>query len=296
VRLPDEPLMLVDRILSIEGSKGSLGPGHIVTEHDVLADAWYLDGGHAPVCISVEAGQADLFLCSFLGIDRMVKGQRAYRLLDATVEFHRHLPVPGETIRYEIQIEKFFRQGHTHLFLFNFKGFIGDTPLITMTDGCAGFFTAEEVRNSGGIILSATDNLPIAGKKPANWKNLVTLQTERYTDNQVQALRRGDLSGCFGDAFAGIFLADSLKLPGGRMKLIDRVLELEPDGGRYGLGRIRAEADIHPDYLRSRPRSRPDDAGDLPAGPGPGAELFQAGFVNGDQDDVRGGLPPSPEP
>ena len=31
------------------------------------------------------------------------------------------------------------------------------------------------------------------------------------------------------------------------MRLIDRVLGLEPHGGRYGLGRIRAEADIHPD-------------------------------------------------
>jgi 3-hydroxymyristoyl/3-hydroxydecanoyl-(acyl carrier protein) dehydratase len=31
------------------------------------------------------------------------------------------------------------------------------------------------------------------------------------------------------------------------MKLIHRILLLEPEGGRYGLGRIRAEADIHPD-------------------------------------------------
>ncbi|MBW2167620.1 MAG: hypothetical protein JRG74_16570, partial [Deltaproteobacteria bacterium] len=44
VRLPDEPLMLVDRIISVKGEKGSLGPGRIVTEHDVLPDAWYLDG------------------------------------------------------------------------------------------------------------------------------------------------------------------------------------------------------------------------------------------------------------
>ncbi|MCX5883381.1 MAG: beta-ketoacyl synthase N-terminal-like domain-containing protein, partial [Deltaproteobacteria bacterium] len=54
VRLPDEPLMLVDRILSVNGQKCSLGPGRVVTEHDVLPGAWYLDGGHAPVCISVE--------------------------------------------------------------------------------------------------------------------------------------------------------------------------------------------------------------------------------------------------
>ncbi|MBU1162853.1 MAG: type I polyketide synthase, partial [Proteobacteria bacterium] len=96
VRLPDDPLMLVDRIISVEGEKGSLGSGRIVTEHDVLPGAWYLDGGHAPVCISVEAGQADLFLCSYLGIDLAVKGERAYRLLDAVVKFHRGLPCPND--------------------------------------------------------------------------------------------------------------------------------------------------------------------------------------------------------
>ena len=31
------------------------------------------------------------------------------------------------------------------------------------------------------------------------------------------------------------------------MKLIDRVLFMDPEGGRFGLGIIRAEADIHPD-------------------------------------------------
>ena len=135
VRLPDEPLMLVDRVLTVEGAKGSLGSGNIVTEHDVLPGAWYLDGGHAPVCISVEAGQADLFLCAYLGIDLKVQGRRSYRLLDATVKFHRELPVPGETIRYEIEIDKFLRQGETYLFLFHFSGFIGNVPLITMTNG-----------------------------------------------------------------------------------------------------------------------------------------------------------------
>ena len=45
VRLPDEPLMLVDRVLAIEGRRRSLEGGRIVTEHDVHPDAWYLDGG-----------------------------------------------------------------------------------------------------------------------------------------------------------------------------------------------------------------------------------------------------------
>jgi 3-hydroxymyristoyl/3-hydroxydecanoyl-(acyl carrier protein) dehydratase/malonyl CoA-acyl carrier protein transacylase len=247
VRLPDEPLMLVDRIMTIEGRKGFLGPGRIVTEHDVLPGAWYLDGGHAPVCISVEAGQADLFLCAYLGIDLVVAGKRTYRLLDATVKFHRELPVPGETIRYEIEISKFIRQGETYLFLFSFKGSIDDVPLITMTNGCAGFFTEEEVKNSGGIILSEEDMQPVAGKLPDDWSELVPMQTESYDDKALQAMREGDLARCFGSHFSGISLAESLSLPSGRMKLIDRILELDPTGGKYGSGLVKAEADIHPD-------------------------------------------------
>ena len=111
VRLPDEPLMLVDRILSVTGVKRSLSSGTVVTEHDVLPKAWYLDNDCAPVCIAVEAGQADLFLCSYLGIDLAVKGTRAYRLLDAAVTFHRGLPRAGETIHYEIRISKFVSAG-----------------------------------------------------------------------------------------------------------------------------------------------------------------------------------------
>ncbi len=247
VRLPDEPLMLVDRIISIEGEKGSLGPGRITTEHDVLPGVWYLDGGHAPVCISVEAGQADLFLCAYLGIDLRVKGKRTYRLLDATVKFHRELPVPGETLRYDIAIQKFIRQGETYLFLFNFIGYIGDSLLITMTNGCAGFFTAEEVKNSGGIILTEDDTGPAVGKKPPDWKDVVSIAKESYTDSALQCLRDGNPAGCFGSRFEGIKLPAALRLPGGRMKLIDRVLEIDPNGGRYGLGLIRAEADIRPD-------------------------------------------------
>jgi 3-hydroxymyristoyl/3-hydroxydecanoyl-(acyl carrier protein) dehydratase/malonyl CoA-acyl carrier protein transacylase len=247
VRLPDEPLMLVDRIISVEGEKRSLGSGRVVTEHDVLPQAWYLDGGRAPVCISVEAGQADLFLCSYLGIDHAVKGKRSYRLLDAVVKFHRGLPRPGDVIRYEIDIDHFVRQGDTYLFFFRFEGFIGNSRLISMHNGCAGFFTHEEVRNSGGIILTEEDTCPRAGKKPSDWKDLVPVYTESYTDDAIEALRRGDLAECFGPFFHGIELAESLRLPGGRMKLIHRILLLEPEGGRYGLGLIRAEADINPD-------------------------------------------------
>jgi len=244
VRLPDEPLMLVDRIVSIEGEMLSLQSGKIVTEHDVLPDAWYLDGGHAPVCIAVEAGQADLFLCSYLGIDHQVRGTRHYRLLDARVRFHRHLPEPGETIRYTIHIDRFVRRQDTWLFFFRFEGTIAGAPLISMRDGCAGFFTPEEVRRSGGIVLTEAEQRPAPGVLPDNWRPPVPMAPTALSDIQVEALRRGDLHAAFGAPFRGITLSPNLRLPGGRMHLIDRVRRLDPRGGRYGIGTIEAEADI----------------------------------------------------
>ncbi len=247
VRLPDEPLMLVDRILTVEGEKGSLGSGRLVTEHDVRPGAWYLDGGCTPVCIAIEAGQADLFLCSYLGIDLAVKGTRTYRLLDAVATFHYGLPRPGDVIRYEIEIEKFIRSGETYMFFFHFNGFVGERHIISMRKGCAGFFTPEEVKNSGGIILTEAETRPVPGKKPGDWQPLVPMAVESYDDAAVDALRAGDAGRCFGPHFAGIFLSESTRLPGGRMRLIHRVTELNPDGGRFGLGMIKADADIHPD-------------------------------------------------
>jgi PfaB family protein len=247
VRLPDEPLMLVDRVLSITGEKRSLKNGSIVTEHDVLADAWYLDGNRAPVCISVEAGQADLFLSSYLGIDHVLKGQRTYRLLDATVTFFRGLPQPGETIRYEIQIEKFIRQGDTHLFFFNFKGTIAGESLIQMKNGCAGFFTEEEVRNSGGIIGKDLRLPDASSAVQSEWRHPAPVNPQSFGDEKLAALRSGDLKTAFGDPFKDLTISPSLWLPDGRMHLIDRILLFDPYGGGYGLGLIRAEADVQAD-------------------------------------------------
>ncbi|MCP4745080.1 MAG: beta-ketoacyl synthase [Desulfobacteraceae bacterium] len=249
VRLPDEPLMLVDRIMLVEGEKCSMNKGRVVTEHDVLEDAWYLDGARAPVCISVEAGQADLFLSGYLGIDHQVKGQRTYRLLDATVTFHRGLPQPGETIRYDIHIDKFIKHGKTYLFLFNYESYIADQPFITMVDGCAGFFTQQEVQDSGGIILTdedKEDKAPEATAGATPFSPIVPFEKTSYSDEQIESLRRGDAQDCFGNLFQGIKLPDALTLPGNRMRVIDRVLEADPHGGRWGLGYIKAEADIDP--------------------------------------------------
>ncbi len=248
VRLPDDPLMLAHRVLDIEGEPLSMTSGRVVTEHDIQAGAWYLDAGRIPTCIAVEAGQADLFLSGFLGIDFQTKGRAVYRLLDAVVTFHRGLPVEGDTIRYDIYIDHFFRQGDTWLFRFGFDGTVNGEKLLTMRDGCAGFFTQEELDAGKGIIHTKLDLRPMPGKLPEGWSPFVPWNgIEAYSDEQLNALRRGDLAGCFGEAFAGLNLTDPLTLPDGRMRLVHRITELDPTGGRFGIGRITGEADIHPD-------------------------------------------------
>jgi acyl transferase domain-containing protein/3-hydroxymyristoyl/3-hydroxydecanoyl-(acyl carrier protein) dehydratase len=247
VRLPDEPLMLVDRIVSVEGEPKSMTSGGVVTEHDVLPGAWYLDGGRIPTCIAVEAGQADLFLSGYLGIDFITRGLAVYRLLDAVVTFHRGLPRPGETISYDIRIDHFFRQGETHLFRFRFEATVNGEPLLSMRDGCAGFFSAAELDAGKGIVRPALDLRPTTGILPADWREIVPMGRESYDAVRLDRLREGDLAGCFGETFSGLGLTRPLTIPGGRMRLVHRVTEIDPAGGRCGLGLIRAEADIRPD-------------------------------------------------
>ncbi len=248
VRLPAEPLMLADRIISVSGEPLSMTSGTVVTEHDVREGGWYLDNGVIPTCIAVEAGQSDLFLSGWLGIDKETKGLAVYRLLDAKIRFHGDLPRAGETIRYVINIERFFMQGATWLFYFNFESFVGGRRLMSMTDGCAGFFTERQLEEGKGIIHNDLDMRPVKGVLRDGFSFPVEMRREAYGEDSLEALRRGDLAGAFGDDFAGLGLANPVTLPSHRyMRLTDRITSLDPGGGRYGIGCITAESDIHPD-------------------------------------------------
>jgi acyl transferase domain-containing protein/3-hydroxymyristoyl/3-hydroxydecanoyl-(acyl carrier protein) dehydratase len=247
VRLPDEPLMLVDRIVSVSGEPRSMMTGRIVTEHHIQDDAWYLDGGRIPPCLAVEAGQADLFLSAYLGIDFHTRGLAVYRLLDAVVTFHRGLPGPGEVIRYDIHIERFFRHGDTWFFRFEFDGTVNGQPLLTMREGCAGFFTAEDLAQGKGIVDRRVRREPKVSALPARREEIVPMAVESYNKNQMECLGKGDLAGCLGASFADLNLRRPCCLPGGRMNLVHRVERLDPHGGLHGQGLIRASADIHPD-------------------------------------------------
>ena len=246
VRLPAGPLMLVDRVLRIEGEPKSMTSGRVVTDHTVRADRWYLDNNRCPTSVTVESGQADLFLSGFLGIDFQTRGLAVYRLLDAVVTFHRGLPKVGERIEYDIYIDEFFHQAGAWLFRFHFEGSIDGQPLLSMQSGIAGFFTAEALAAGVGIVHTKLDKQPTPGKRPPDWTDWVSSQPIALGEAEVEALRRGEIAAAFGADFAKLNLHAPMKLPGGMLRLVDRVPVVDPNGGRFGLGFVRAEYDIRP--------------------------------------------------
>lgn len=246
VRLPDAELMLVDNIRLIEGEPRSMKSGRVVTDHTVHRDRWYLDHGVCPTSITVESGQADLFLSGFLGIDFQTKGLAVYRLLDAVVTFHRGLPKVGETIVYDIHIDEFFRQADSWLFRFHFEGTINGRPMLSMKNGVAGFFTQAALDAGRGIVHTKLDLMPLPGKRPDDWSDWCPQVACSLDSHGVDALRRGEIALAFGPAFAGLNLTQPMRLPGGKLRLVDRVPLIDPNGGRFGIGFIRAEYDIDP--------------------------------------------------
>src|SRR5690606_1695483 len=98
VRMPEPPLLLADRVSGLDAEPASMQKGTVWTETDVRPDAFYLHDGRMPAGLMIEAGQADLFLISYLGADLSNRGERRYRLLGCTLTWHRSPPRPGETL------------------------------------------------------------------------------------------------------------------------------------------------------------------------------------------------------
>lgn len=248
VRLPMPPYLLVSRVTRLDAERGVYRPSTITTEYDIPTDAWYCVDGQAPWAISVESGQCDLLLISYLGIDFQCRGERVYRLLDCTLTFLDDLPQAGDTLRYDISINSFARNGDTLLFFFSYECFIGERMVLRMDGGCAGFFTDGELAGGRGVIDTeaelATRRAAIAQRFAAP---LSSARTALAYDDLLR-LSAGDLVGCFGPAYGQHGRNPSLRLPPPAMLMIDRVTSIDPHGGAWGLGLVVAEKDLHPTH------------------------------------------------
>ncbi|MGF7234010.1 MAG: hypothetical protein ACQSGP_03485 [Frankia sp.] len=247
IRLPAPPLLLADRVLGIEAEPGSLGTGTIWTETEVRADSWYLDScGRMPAGLMAESGQASLLLLSWLGADRLARGERVYRLLGCEVTFHGALPRPGETLRYEVQIDGHESFGAIPLFLFHCDCFSGDEPRLSITAGQAGLFTPAELAGGRGLPWEPASHPPPAGgvvDPPAvpGWRRA-------YGPEQVRAFAEGRPADCFGPGWEPTRAhVRTPRIADGRGRFLDEVSVFDPSGGPWGRGYLRGEMRVSPE-------------------------------------------------
>lgn len=246
VRMPEPPLLLADRVMSIDGEPGTMGTGLIVTETDVDPNAWYLHNGRMSPGVVIESGQADLLLASWLGADFTNRGERVYRLLGCDLTFMGELPRAGDTLHYEIHIDGHAKTGATRLFFFHYDCYIGDRLMISVRNGQAGFFSDEELSQSDGVLWDAADDLPRDGARRDEPPCVTTRRSFGRTD--LDAFVDGHAFACFGTGFERAAAhTRTPATPGGRLRLLDEVAEFDPDSGPWGRGYLRATAAVPTD-------------------------------------------------
>jgi 3-oxoacyl-(acyl-carrier-protein) synthase/3-hydroxymyristoyl/3-hydroxydecanoyl-(acyl carrier protein) dehydratase len=251
VRMPEPPLLLADRVIGLDAEPGSMTTGVIWTETDVTWDSWYLHDGVMPAGVMIEAGQADLLLISWLGADFENKGKRVYRLLGCRLVYHGGLARPGDTLRYQIHVDGHANLGATRIFFFHSDCRDQDgTPRLMVREGQAGFFSDAELAESGGILWTPEtgEHDPKAPAAPP----VVKLENipRTYTREQVEAFAQGDGYACFGQKPAPNGyerLQTHVRTPRiapRPMNFWDSVSELDPNGGPWKKGYLRAEQAI----------------------------------------------------
>ncbi|MDX2814309.1 beta-ketoacyl synthase N-terminal-like domain-containing protein [Streptomyces sp. PA03-5A] len=243
VRLPAPPYHFATRVTALEAEPGAFEPSFIRTEYDVPLDAWYAVDGQVPPAVTIEAGQCDLLLISYLGIDFTNRGDRVYRLLDSSLSFVGDLPRVGQTLRYDIWIDQFVRQGDTTLFFFHYDCYADGELILKLNNACAGFFTDDELENSLGIIQGRA--VPPKGdgafSGASSFKPVQPTSRTALTAADLAALAEGRIADVFGPGHRQPEGCNtSLRLPGERLRMADEVTVLDRKGGAHGLGRIEA--------------------------------------------------------
>ncbi len=246
VRMPEPPLLLCDRVTGIVGEPASMGKGTIWTETDITEDAFYMHDGVMPAGVMIESGQADLLLISWLGVDLLNKGERGYRLLGCELTYRGGLPTPGDTLRYDIHVDGHARQGDIRLFFFHYDCRVDGKTRLQVRSGQAGFFSAQELADSAGILWDAeTGDHCDAPRLDAPVVADVRTSLSRV---ELEAFADGRPWDCFGPGFEySMPHTRTPRIAGGRMLFLDEVTEIDVKGGPWGRGYLRAIDTIEPD-------------------------------------------------
>ena len=243
-RMPLPPFLFVSRIISIDAEYGVFRPSSIVAEFDLDEDCVFRCGDTAiSPLIASEASHVAIFLIAYMGLDAISQGTLSYRAIDSFMTAYSERPFRvGDTIRTVLKINKFVKNGSTTLLFFTFESYNGD-ELISITEATGGFFTRADLASNKGIIqpkIKIRRNV-----KPKEFPHFHDAAKSTYEKHELDAFYRGDYESCFGIP-ANLTQKEVYYLPYD-LKMVDRVTNIDYNGGTYGRGIICGEKQITPD-------------------------------------------------
>jgi acyl transferase domain-containing protein/3-hydroxymyristoyl/3-hydroxydecanoyl-(acyl carrier protein) dehydratase len=248
VRLPTTDYLLVSRVTELEAKVNEYKKSYMCTEYDIPVDAPFLIDGQIPWSVSVESGQCDLLLISYIGIDFQAKGERVYRLLDCELTFLEEMAFGGETLRYEIHIDSYAKNGEQLLFFFHYDCYVGDKKVLIMRNGCAGFFTDDELKDGKGVIHNDKDKAEFANAVKTSFTPFLNRPRDQYDYSDMMKLVNGDVAGCFGPDYDQQGRNPSIKFSSEKFLMIERIISVDNAGGHWGLGVVEGQKDLDPNH------------------------------------------------
>ncbi|MGZ6347785.1 MAG: hypothetical protein ACXWNC_09505, partial [Anaerolineales bacterium] len=156
LRIPNGDLLLISRILAIEGRKGEFDQtSTIIADYDVPVNAWYFDKdkrGRLPISICIElALQPCGVLSAYLGTPlRYPEVDFSFRNLDGEVVLNHLLDVRGKTVRARAELLKTIFYGSTIIQHFTFE-LLSDDKVFFEGKSSFGYFNAEAMAAQTGL-------------------------------------------------------------------------------------------------------------------------------------------------
>lgn len=213
-RLPQPPYHMISRVLSISTRPNVPEVGAtVVTEYDVLSDAWYFtDGGNGKMPFAVLLEVA-LQPCGWLGSHGgfALLGGECFRNLDGEGQIAKNIDAVEQSIRVEAKMTRFSTMGAMTIVHFD-----------VVVDSSLGYRVMTLETSFGFFPMDALDR-----------------QVGLDTNDEQRAMRQ------LPTTLWPVDDPHSL-LPAGRMLMIDDVDFFEPSGGAAELGLIRGFQKVDP--------------------------------------------------
>lgn len=222
-RLPGPPYHFMSRIAHVEGKMGGMEVGSAVTvEYDIPDSVWYFDQNAwptMPFAVLLEAAlQPCGWLASYIGSALTTEQDLYFRNLDGDGKLHNELLPGGDPLITHTRLTNISKAAGMIIVSFDVRCTQAEREIYTLKT-VFGFFPAEALANQVG--LPATKTRAEAVVEPSDY---------------LVDFKSGDTP----------YQQGSPCLPAPMLLMLDRVTGFWPEGGKKGLGKLRAEKDVDP--------------------------------------------------